>query len=187
MRVDKAVVLAGGKSSRMGQDKALLPFGGYSSLTQYQYEKLLKIFKEVYISSKTDKFSAKFPLIIDKSNISSPMVALKSIFEELNCNIFVIGVDMPLVSNQIVTTLIDEFENGSFEIVYASSSFGKEPLCGVYHKNVLHKIKELLKSDIHKLNTLLDSCSTKEIYFDTKEPFTNINYYKEYQRLLTLH
>jgi len=38
------VILCGGKSSRMGEDKALLPFGEYSTLVQYQYERLQSVF-----------------------------------------------------------------------------------------------------------------------------------------------
>ena len=46
------VILAGGKSSRMGQDKTLLPFGGFETLTHYQASKFSKVFDEVFISSK---------------------------------------------------------------------------------------------------------------------------------------
>ena len=51
-----AVILAGGKSSRMQQDKALLPFGEVNSLAEFQYRRLSKIFSKVYISSKYNKF-----------------------------------------------------------------------------------------------------------------------------------
>ena len=51
-----AVILAGGKSSRMKQDKALLPFGDTNSLAEFQYRRLSKIFSKVYISSKNNKF-----------------------------------------------------------------------------------------------------------------------------------
>lgn len=51
------VILCGGKSSRMGEDKALLPFASSNSLTQYQYDRLESYFKNIYISSKIDKFS----------------------------------------------------------------------------------------------------------------------------------
>jgi len=51
------ILFAGGKSSRMGEDKSLLPFGGYSSLAQFQYVRLSKLFTHVSISTKTaDKF-----------------------------------------------------------------------------------------------------------------------------------
>ena len=45
------VILAGGKSSRMGQDKTLLPFGGFKTLTHYEVAKFSKVFEEVYVSS----------------------------------------------------------------------------------------------------------------------------------------
>jgi len=40
VKFDTAIIFAGGKSSRMGRDKALLPFGGYDTLTEYQYRRL---------------------------------------------------------------------------------------------------------------------------------------------------
>jgi len=57
VKFDTAIIFAGGKSSRMGRDKALLPFGGYDTLTEYQYRRLSKIFNRVYISTKNDKFN----------------------------------------------------------------------------------------------------------------------------------
>ena len=50
------VILSGGKSSRMGEDKSLLPFGSSNSLIEYQYKRLKPYFKNLYISSKIDKF-----------------------------------------------------------------------------------------------------------------------------------
>ena len=54
------VILAGGKSSRMGRDKALLPFRGFDSMTEYQIDKFKNHFKKIYISTKNrDKFHFK--------------------------------------------------------------------------------------------------------------------------------
>ena len=59
------VILAGGKSSRMGEDKSLLPFPPYKTLTHYQYQRLNKIFKNVYISSKdSSKLASDFLIFI---------------------------------------------------------------------------------------------------------------------------
>jgi len=68
-----AVIFAGGKSSRMGKDKASLPFGSYDTLAEYQYQRLKKIFSDIYIGSKTDKFDFNAPLILDRYSVSSPM------------------------------------------------------------------------------------------------------------------
>ena len=71
------VILAGGKSSRMGQDKTLLPFGGFETLTHYQASKFSKVFDEVFVSSKFEKFNPPLKLIKDESSEDySPMLAL---------------------------------------------------------------------------------------------------------------
>lgn len=59
------VILAGGKSSRMGRDKTLLPFGGFATLTHYGAHKFGRIFDRVFVSSKFDKFDPPLPLIKD--------------------------------------------------------------------------------------------------------------------------
>ena len=59
------VILAGGKSSRMGRDKTLLPFGGFATLTHYGAHKFGRIFERVFVSSKFEKFDPSLPLIKD--------------------------------------------------------------------------------------------------------------------------
>ena len=61
------VILAGGKSSRMGRDKTLLPFGGFATLTHYGAHKFGRIFERVFVSSKFDKFNPPLPLVKDAS------------------------------------------------------------------------------------------------------------------------
>ena len=61
------VILAGGKSSRMGRDKTLLPFGGFATLTHYGAHKFGRIFERVLVSSKFEKFDPPLPLVKDVS------------------------------------------------------------------------------------------------------------------------
>lgn len=75
------VILAGGKSSRMGQDKTLMKFGKYTSLVEFCTKNYSKIFKNVFVSTKSDKFGDKFNIISDKFDIFSPMGALWQILE----------------------------------------------------------------------------------------------------------
>lgn len=61
------VLLCGGASSRMGVDKCFLKFGT-QTLVKWQFERLSRIFKKVYISCKNDKFGGEFKdFIFDKS------------------------------------------------------------------------------------------------------------------------
>ncbi|RUM64044.1 MAG: molybdenum cofactor guanylyltransferase, partial [Sulfurimonas sp.] len=80
------VIFAGGKSSRMGEDKTLLPFAGFTTLTEFQYSRLSKIFTNVYISCKDkNKFPFDANYIIDKKvqDTFAPTLAFVSIFESL--------------------------------------------------------------------------------------------------------
>ena len=63
------VILAGGRSARMGADKCFLDFKA-KSLIEWQFEKMSKLFKSVFISCKADKFGGKFgekTLIFDEN------------------------------------------------------------------------------------------------------------------------
>jgi molybdopterin-guanine dinucleotide biosynthesis protein A len=182
MSWDNAVIFAGGRSSRMGQDKALLPFRGYDTLAEYQYRRLGKWFEHVYISAKDDKFPFEANVLRDKYTASSPMVALASSLEDVDEDeIFVISVDMPFVDEKIISKLFEQFyAHSDSEIVIASSTNGTEPLCGIYNKSVLDKTKALVLSDKHKLKDLLDVCRTYTMACDRDEVFANLNTIDEY-------
>ncbi|MBR4477126.1 MAG: NTP transferase domain-containing protein [Spirochaetales bacterium] len=67
------VILCGGKSSRMGQDKTLMEFGEFSDLAHFQFAKMSEIFKSVFISAKSQKFDPPLHILTDEFNKFSPM------------------------------------------------------------------------------------------------------------------
>ena len=109
------VILSGGKSSRMGEDKSLLPFSSSKTLIQYQYDRLKPYFKNIYISSKVDKFDfleKEFLILDENKDIFSPILALDTIFDKFkNQKIFIITVDTPLVTIASISKLIEESQN----------------------------------------------------------------------------
>ncbi len=176
-----AVIIAGGKSSRMQKDKALLPFGGYASLAEYQYRRLSKIFSKVYLSSKENKFDFEVEIIEDIESVSSPLVALVSIFETLEIDeVFVLSVDAPFVTQAIIEKLYTE-KNETFDVIVAKSSHGIEPLCAIYQRTFLPKAKIALKENQHRLQRLLAKLEVKEIEFKASKYFMNLNYPNEYE------
>ena len=179
--LNNAVILAGGKSSRMGEDKALMPFGGYSSMTEYQYRRLEKIFKNVYISAKENKFDFEANIILDKYPQSSPMVAIASILEELNDDFFLISVDMPLLSADAINALIALYnKEPEYDIYVLKSPNGDEPTATIYTKKIINQIKEFLEQNIHKLQYLINSVNKVSIKWDNISEFININDKKSY-------
>ena len=185
--LENAVIIAGGKSSRMGEeDKALLPFGGYDSMAEYQYRRLKKIFKNVYISTKENKFNFDANLIIDSSSVYSPMVAIESILSTIKDDIFLLSVDMPLLSFEAIEKLRESYhKNSSYDLYVLESPNSIEPTAAIYTKKVLPKIREYIDKDIHKLNSLIKSVNNIYIFWNINEDFLNINDIKTYKYLLS--
>lgn len=183
MKWDSAVIFAGGKSSRMGQDKALMPFGGFETLAEYQYRRLLRWYEHVYISAKEDKFPFQANLILDRYSADSPMVALASSLESVKSDeIFIISVDMPFAGKAIMEKLWETYRSNNAEIVIAASPNGNEPLCGIYATSVSDRAQRLIEKNEHRIKSLLDICSTSIVEYHDKKAFVNLNTPDEYDR-----
>ena len=181
-----AVIFAGGRSSRMGKDKALLAFGGYDTLTEYQYRRLLPLFERVWISTKEDKFPFDAPLILDRHEASSPTVALAAALERAaHPWVFILSVDMPQVDAQLIDRLhAAAHGDPQARAVIARSPRGVEPLCGLYHRDLLPSVHAQLEEGEHRMQGLLRAHPTLEVPCEREAIFTNLNTPEEYTRLL---
>lgn len=176
-----AVIMAGGKSSRMKRDKSLLPFGQASTLTEFQYRRLSKIFSKVYVSAKSNKFDFKVTIIEDRYEDSSPLVALISIFETVEVDeVFVLSVDSPFVSEEIIAQLYAKAK-GEADILIAESVNGLEPLCAIYRRSFLESAYDALAKNKHRLQALFDSLKVVSVKVEEKDAFLNLNYPTEYE------
>jgi len=177
-----AVVFAGGKSSRMRSDKSLLPFGGFDTLSEFQYRRLSQIFDSVYLSTKSDKFDFDVDLIYDLYDSSSPLVGIISIFETLDIDeCFILSVDAPFVDKSVIDRLYNMAKDGSCDAIIAQTSSGKQPLCGIYRRSILPICKRYLDEDRHRLTSLLDEVDSRYLLFTDEKLFSNLNYPQEYR------
>lgn len=181
------VIFAGGKSSRMGRDKSLLPFGGYTTLTEYQYERLGKLFKRVCISAKeADKFDFLADVIPDivETGIYAPTAGFVSVFEHLEDErIFVLSVDTPFVGEEQIKKLL-EADEPAVDAVIAKTYSGSHPMCGVYHRSLSKSFKQMLNEDNHRLGMLLKGSNTRYVPFVEEDMFANLNHPYEYEEAL---
>ncbi len=165
----------------MGEDKSLLPFSTSKTLIQYQYERLKPYFKNIYISSKINKFDfleTDFLILDENQEVFSPILALDSIFNKLkNQKIFIITVDSPFVSIETISKLIIESENYDICIAQTQKTHN---LCGIFSSNISKTIKSMIKNDIHKIFYLIKNSKYNIIEFPNNSEFMNINDKEEY-------
>jgi len=175
------VILAGGKSSRMKQDKCFLAFKN-TTLIKYQYDRLNQIFKNVYISSKVNKFNFPSKLILEQNDIFSPMVALQSILQN-NEEVFIISVDTPNISKSTINKLIDKSNN--FDITIPKTKDNKtHNLCGIFKSSINTKIDEMIKDNNHKIGFLIKSVNSKIVDGFDNDEFVNLNTKDDYLKLI---
>lgn len=183
------VLFAGGKSSRMGSDKSLLPFGGYSSLAEFQTNRLSELFNHVYISTKTaDKFDFKADFLLDPKGVDfAPTAGFVSAFTKLHGErIFILSVDTPFVDEETIRKLL-EADSPELDAVIAKTPSGSHPLCGIYHRSLQEDFERMLREGDHRLGKLLSRCNTHFVPFDNDDPFMNLNHPHEYETALTRH
>ncbi|GAA7145510.1 molybdenum cofactor guanylyltransferase [Helicobacter pylori] len=178
------VLLAGGKSSRftinnIQINKALMPLKSYSSLLEYQYSRLLKLFKKVIISAKKS-YELNPPYLLEKeSGLFSPLFGIYNAFLTLQTPyIFFIAIDTPLVSFESIKTLCG-IQN--FSVVYAKSPTKEHYLISLWHKSTLNALNYALKTQNYRLSNLIKNASSTAIHFDQEEEFLNLNTLKDYE------
>ncbi|MDD2384155.1 MAG: molybdenum cofactor guanylyltransferase MobA [Sulfurospirillaceae bacterium] len=177
------IIIAGGKSSRMGKDKALLPFGGFPTLTQFQLSRLTPYFETIHVSAKSkQKFNFDASFIEDSNTYeeSSPLIALLSILEHFDTPVCVLSVDTPFVTISIFQKLFENMDAKTDAIIATSPSCSHQ-LCAIYAPSLKEKIASALSRNEHKIRTILKESHTKFIPFESDEPFLNINYPHEYE------
>jgi molybdopterin-guanine dinucleotide biosynthesis protein A len=181
MKIDiPCVILAGGKSSRMGEDKCFLPFKN-TTLIKYQYDRLSKIFTNVYISSKINKFDFDCNLIIEDNDVYSPMIALNTIVNHFDNKFFIIPVDTPNITKETINKVIQNYSEFDDEIVVIQTLDKKiHNLCGIFSISIKEKIKEILKSNNYRIKDLIRNCNSRIIYIKNHNELININTKKDY-------
>lgn len=158
------VILCGGKSSRMGTDKALLPFGD-CCLIEYLVQKFQPYFSKIYLSvqQKSDYSHLNLPvtMIPDVYFNAGPLAGIFSALSMIReKQAFFLSVDTPFVEPALACRLLDEC--GDYDICAIERSNEQlETLSAVYSKNCTSRIGKSLLLRQYSLNTLHDKCSTR--------------------------
>jgi len=158
-----AFILAGGKSTRMGTDKALLLLGG-RPLIAHALDLARSAADEVKIIGDPGKFSRYGDVIRDVYADRGPLggihAALSSTRTDWN---LILGVDLPFVTKQFVNYLAETAQASGATVTVASADGGLQPLCAIYRKQFGAIAERALAAGRNKIDALFAETSVRLI------------------------
>ncbi len=160
------VLLAGGKSSRFGSNKALAELKG-KPLICHAAELLDSLFAETLLVTNTpaDYAFLDWPMTGDIFQDAGPLAGIHAALKQVTSEqIFVVGCDMPLVQESLIQRLCSHEKK--WDAVVPQLNKGLEPLCALYNKNCLPVIEENLQKGHRKLHALFDQIHTLKVSED---------------------
>lgn len=157
MTTRSAIILAGGKSTRMGMEKSLLPLHGVP-LIKLLIATLISAGFDVILSGPHTRLAAfKLPIIedVDESQ-QGPLSALEGIWRQTSLTRFlVVACDMPLLTLPVVELLWRFREDADITILEGKN--GPSPLPGVYSRRTHSTIQTMLKKNRFDLKSLFST------------------------------
>jgi molybdopterin-guanine dinucleotide biosynthesis protein A len=156
-------VLTGGKSSRIGKNKAFLDFGG-ETLLHRALKTLEAVCQDVAIVGDPAIFVDCGPAIADVFPGCGPLAgihaALKHSSAELN---LMLAVDMPFVAPELLSFLLSAAEDTDAVVTVPRTSKSLQPLCAVYRRSFIHAAEENLRAGKYKIDAAFASIALRII------------------------
>ena len=172
------IVLAGGRSKRMGEDKSLLKLNG-KSMVEYSINALKPLCIYVVISSNQLVYDfTGCQVWPDEIPDQAPIIGIYSCLKrsETEINIF-LSCDMPLMSTEMLEFLLAVSKD--HDITVPIHENGRiEPLCGIYKKSAIGILKESIDKGNFSLKDCIRNAPHILVPVDNLEEFTGQNLFR---------
>ena len=171
------IILAGGKSTRMGTDKGLISYKN-KTFVEHIISAIQPFVDEIIIISNLNSYD-KFELkrYDDLIKNAGPLAGIYTgLYYSNTENNLVVSCDVPLISTEILELLIKAQESQS-DIIQILSKGKTMPLIALYKKCCETQFYKLLKNNERRLQVAVNQCKVKNITLSSQtELFTkNIN------------
>ncbi|MFV2060656.1 MAG: molybdenum cofactor guanylyltransferase MobA [Gammaproteobacteria bacterium] len=187
------VILAGGRSSRMGEDKALKKFNN-SALIEYTIKKIQHQVKKILINTNqnlADYQKLGYPLISDiNPDRLGPLSGIYSSLQKTNTNwVFFSACDTPFLPNDIVKRLYDEALKQDKLIAVVKTNDKLQPLVLLLHKDLTKNLNEFIKTGERKTQdwilqqhpAIVDCSNNSNAFMNINTAQDFLNFEKLYQ------
>src|SRR4029077_14438221 len=154
-------ILAGGKSLRMGRDKAFVELGGQTLLGR-ALDVASAVTGDCRIVGDPAKFAIFGPVLEDIFRECGPLggihAALLSAKGELN---LVLAVDLPFMEAKFLEYLIVKARETSAEVTVPQAGGGLQPLCAIYRRKFVEVPERALRERKNKIDPLFAEVATR--------------------------
>ncbi len=179
------IILAGGRSRRMGTHKALLKVHN-KSLLDIAAEKFSAIGSHIFISSRKDiPLKTKHNVIYDHTLNQGPLSGIIRIMQEIDAQEYcVLAVDLPNIPENFFTDLLQHFRDDADAIVPYNKGFA-QPLAAVYRSNCLPVFQQQFKNGFKAIQKSFNDLRIQKYPVQANDDiFLNINSMADYQNYL---
>ena len=194
--IKSCIILCGGKSSRMGQDKGSMiiqekPMIKHilSTLNHHINEVIIVLNDETRIGKykrfiDTTEYSYTTTFVEDEIKNKGPLPGIMTGLKQINSNYaLILPCDSPYVSPNYIDTIFNEINDNYQAIVPYHDNENKlktsEPLHSIYNKAIISEIEDLIKKDSLHIKGLIEKIETKFVLIDNKKilkkEFRNLN------------
>jgi molybdopterin-guanine dinucleotide biosynthesis protein A len=183
-----AAILVGGKSSRMGSNKAFLELKG-KTFIELQIDLLREIFDDIFISANTSSEYEHLNLSIFKDVYpgKGPLGGIyTSLINSSSLHTFMLACDMPFIGPELINHLKDLTKE--YDVVIPKSEKGLEPLHAFYSKKCIDPIKRSLEEDNLRITSFFPHVNVKIVELDNlnlsdsfKNSIKNLNTRDDYE------
>lgn len=181
----KILILAGGKSQRMGEDKGKLNYHG-DFQTKSLFHLLKRYSKDVYISIRAEQESHDhvlgLPIIKDVFPIQGPSSGILSAMNEDPCAAWmVIAIDLPYLTEQTIEQLLKQRNPLKNATCFKNPERGwPEPLCTIWEPKSRLKLHQFMAIDSNCPRKILFNSEIELLELENKNALDNCNTHDEY-------
>lgn len=179
------IVLAGGKSSRMGTDKSLMMLNE-KPIISYVIEAIRPLCSQIVISSNKHVYDfTGCEVWPDLYPVQAPMIGIYSCLERSSTDLnIVVSCDVPFVETALFSHLLSN--KGNSDIIVPVHDGYLEPLCAIYKKKVVTELQQYIDQQNYRLLEFIENASHKrlEISASLFSPriFMNLNTLDEFKQ-----
>ena len=153
-------VLAGGKSTRMGSDKAVLPLHG-RTLLENSLSVLREVADEVFILGSPQVYGTYGPALADIFPGCGPLSGIHAALAQTKTQFnLIVAVDIPFVSSDFLAYLARRAQESAATVTIPEIAGYLEPVCAVYSRDFLPVAEQALERGDHKITPLLPGDGT---------------------------